>query len=134
MKENQNIEFKRNWRDEHPRTLCAFANKEQGLTEPEKDIYNEEHLRKMGLNERQIKAVLCVKERGEITISALKKLIPTVSEKTLYRDLKELVGKNLIREIGTKNRTYFGQVERKRSKMGVKLKEHKSKNKKEEEQ
>jgi len=52
----------------------------QGLPEPEfkeemggfsvrfyKDIYNEENLRKMGLNERQIKAVMYVKEKGKIT-------------------------------------------------------------------
>ncbi len=89
--------------------------KEQGLPEPEfkelgggfsvifyKNIYNKEHLGKLGLNERQIKAVLYLKERGEITTSTLKKLIPAVSEKTLYRDLKELVEKNMIREIGTK--------------------------------
>jgi ATP-dependent DNA helicase RecG len=32
-----------------------------------KDIYTEEYLRKIGLNERQIKAVTYVKEKGKIT-------------------------------------------------------------------
>ena len=32
-----------------------------------KDIYSEEKLRKMGLNERQIKAVIYVKEKEKIT-------------------------------------------------------------------
>ena len=54
--------------------------KEAGLPEPEykeelggfsvyfyKDIYTEENLRGMGLNERQIKAVIYVKEKGKVT-------------------------------------------------------------------
>jgi len=32
-----------------------------------KDIYTEENLRKMGLNEGQIRAVMYVKERGKVT-------------------------------------------------------------------
>ena len=67
-----------------------------------KDIYNEEYLRKLGLNERQIRAVMYLKEKGEITISEFKKMIPNVSEKTLYRDLKELVSKGLLVEVGEK--------------------------------
>jgi len=31
IKENQNIEFKRNWRDEYLKTLCAFANTDGGI-------------------------------------------------------------------------------------------------------
>ena len=54
------------------------AMEEAGLPEPEfkeemggfsvyfrKDIYTEEYLRKLGLNERQIKAVMYVKEKGK---------------------------------------------------------------------
>jgi len=61
--------------------------KEAGLPEPEykeemsgfsvyfyKDIYTEENLRKMGLNERQIKAVKYVKKRGKITNKERNKL------------------------------------------------------------
>lgn len=32
-----------------------------------KDIYNEEILRKMGLNKRQIKAIKYIREKGKIT-------------------------------------------------------------------
>jgi len=87
----------------------------QGMLEPEfkeemggfsvrfyKDIYTEENLRKMGLNERQIKAVLYVKEKGYITLNIFHGLISGVSEKTLYRDLQGLVEKGIFREIGEK--------------------------------
>jgi len=89
--------------------------KEAGLPEPEykeemggfsvyfyKDIYTEENLRKMGLNERQIKAVMYVKGSREITLSAYKGILPGVSEKTLYRDLQDLVDRKLLRQIGDK--------------------------------
>jgi ATP-dependent DNA helicase RecG len=67
-----------------------------------KDIYTEEYLRKMGLNERQIKAVMYVKEKGSINLSSLKTVVPGVSEKTLYRDLQNLVKKGVFTEIGEK--------------------------------
>jgi len=86
-----------------------------GLPEPEfkeefggfsvyfyKDLYTEENLRKMGLNERQIKAVMYVKQQGNITISAFENLVQDVSEKTLYRDLQDLVDKSILREVGKK--------------------------------
>jgi len=89
--------------------------REQGLPEPEyreelggfsvwlyKDIYNEENLRKMGLNERQIKAVLYVKERREISLSDMKTMFPDFTEKTLYRDLQFLVEKNVLIPKGEK--------------------------------
>ena len=68
--------------------------KEEGLPEPEykeemggfsvyfyKDIYTEENLRKMELNERQIKAVMYVKEKGKITNKEYQKICDT-SERT----------------------------------------------------
>ena len=68
-----------------------------------KDIYNEENLRKMGLNERQIKAVLYAREKGYITLSSFKKLIErTVSEKILYRDLQDMTNRGILRGIGKK--------------------------------
>jgi len=86
-----------------------------GLPEPEyreemggfsvyfyKDIYTEENLRKRGLNERQIKAVMYAKEKGSINISSFKSLVPDVSEKTLYRDLQELRNKGILTELGEK--------------------------------
>lgn len=67
-----------------------------------KDIYTEEHLRNLGLNERQIKAVMYVKRKGPINLSSLKTLVPEVSEKTLYRDLQDLVNKKVLKELGKK--------------------------------
>jgi len=89
--------------------------KAQGLPEPEfkeefggisvyfrKDIYTEEYLRKLGLNERQIKAVMYVKEKKSINLSSLKTIGFEVSKKTLYRDLQELVSKGILKELGEK--------------------------------
>ncbi|HOJ92722.1 MAG TPA: hypothetical protein PKW23_03530 [Dictyoglomaceae bacterium] len=67
-----------------------------------KDFYNPENLTKLGLNEMQIKAVMYVKEKGRITLADFKELSPNVSEKTLYRDLQELVNKSILRQIGDK--------------------------------
>jgi ATP-dependent DNA helicase RecG len=55
------------------------------------DPYTEECLRELGLNRRQVKAVLYVKETGEITLSAFKVLAHGVSDNIFYRDLQELV-------------------------------------------
>jgi ATP-dependent DNA helicase RecG len=55
-----------------------------------KDIYNAADLKLLGLNERQIKAVLYVKENGEITNSKYQK-INKVSKRTATNDLSELV-------------------------------------------
>lgn len=67
-----------------------------------KDIYTEEYLRNLGLNERQIKAVMYVKERGSINLSSFKTIVADVSDKTLYRDLQELVSKGVLKELGIK--------------------------------
>jgi ATP-dependent DNA helicase RecG len=55
-----------------------------------KDIYSEVYLKKLGLHERQIKAVLFVKENGKITNSEYQ-LLNAVSRRTATRDLNELV-------------------------------------------
>ncbi|MBA7528510.1 hypothetical protein ES705_20697 [subsurface metagenome] len=88
---------------------------EQGLPEPDfkeengvmtvtfyKDKWNEENLKKLGLNDRQIKAVAHIKENKIINLSSYKALSKNVSEKTLYRDLQDLVAKNILKEIGEK--------------------------------
>jgi len=89
--------------------------KAQGLPEPEykeeqggfsvwfyKDIYTEGNLRKMGLNERQIEMVKYMKEHKTVSLSSFKDIVSGVSEKTLYRDLQELVGRGLLKKIGEK--------------------------------
>lgn len=60
-----------------------------------KDIYNEKYLQSLDLNERQVKAVLYVKEKGKITNSDYQTL-NNVSKATATRDLTELVEKHKI--------------------------------------
>ncbi len=57
-----------------------------------KDIYNEEYLREFDLNGRQLKAVMYVKEKGEITNKIYQELFG-VSKATATRDLTELIDK-----------------------------------------
>ncbi len=64
-----------------------------------KDIYNEEHLTKTGINERQMKAVMYVKDKGKITNKEYQSL-NNVSKRTASRDLDELIKKSIIRQIG----------------------------------
>jgi len=54
-----------------------------------KDRFSEEELQKMGLNDRQIRAVLYVKERGKITNKEYQEL-NLVAKPTATRDLSEL--------------------------------------------
>lgn len=97
------------------------ACKNQGLPEPDfqnengvmkvilyKDVYTEEYLKNLGLKERQIKAVLYVKEKGKITLSEYKKLAKEdISERTLRRELKDLVDKNILKSKGEKKGRYY---------------------------
>jgi ATP-dependent DNA helicase RecG len=55
-----------------------------------KDIYNKEDLSKLGLNERQINAMLYVRKNGKITNKEYQK-INQISNRTATSDLKELV-------------------------------------------
>lgn len=90
--------------------------RQAGLPEPEfvnnrgyefkvilgRDVFTESALVKIGLNERQLKAVKHVKVNGQITIALFKGLLQNVSEKTLYRDLQDLVLKDIFKEVGEK--------------------------------
>jgi len=97
--------------------------KEAGLPEPEykeemggfsvyfyKDIYTDESLRKMGLNERQIKAVIYVKETGRITNREYQQ-ITGVKERSATIELNDLVSKNILLKFGTTGRgTYYAAI------------------------
>jgi ATP-dependent DNA helicase RecG len=66
-----------------------------------KDRFSEEELHKFGLNERQVKAVRYVKEKGRITNSEYQK-INGISKRTATSDLAELVEKYyLLKKHGT---------------------------------
>jgi ATP-dependent DNA helicase RecG len=66
-----------------------------------KNKYSGEQLQKLGLNERQIKAVLYVVEKGKITNSDYQEM-NKVSKRTSTNDLSSLVTKfNLFEKTGT---------------------------------
>ena len=72
-----------------------------------KDIYNAVDLGKLGLSDRQIKAVLYVKENGKIT-NAEYQTLNSVSKRTATNDLSELVDKyQLINNIGFGAGSYY---------------------------
>jgi ATP-dependent DNA helicase RecG len=54
-----------------------------------KDIYNEKHLKTLNLSDRQVKAILFVREKGKITNSDYQ-ILNDVSKATATRDLTEL--------------------------------------------
>jgi len=85
-----------------------------------KDIYNEEHLKKLRLNERQIKAVLYVKREGEITNKKYQE-INNVSKKTATNDLAELVRLNIFLQVGItgKGTKYVLNMNPQRGKRGI---------------
>jgi len=87
--------------------------KEANLPEPEfkeefagfslylrKDYYTEERLKEMGFNERQIKAVIYVKEKGKITNKEYQE-INGVIKKTASRDLGVLTDKRILEKVGS---------------------------------
>ena len=65
-----------------------------------KERFAIEELQKTGLNERQIKAVTYVKERGRITNKEYQE-INKISERTASREILELVKANIIEQSGT---------------------------------
>ena len=92
---------------------------EMGLPEPElierdggflvtlfKNNYTEEQLVKHGLNARQVKAVLYVKENGKITNKEYQILNKTTI-KTSFRDLEELLNLNILQKLGENRGTYY---------------------------
>ena len=95
---------------------------EAGLPEPQfeehqgfrvifrKDIYTEEYLRELGLNERQMKAVMYVKEKGKIANKEYQR-IASVKERLATIELNDLVSKNILQKFGTTGRgTYYAAI------------------------
>jgi ATP-dependent DNA helicase RecG len=86
--------------------------KEAGLPEPEykeemggfsvyfyKDIYREENLIKMGLNDRQVRSVIYAKKMGKITNKEYQELC-NVKKRQATDDLKKLEDKGVLERIG----------------------------------
>jgi len=85
-----------------------------------KDIYTEEYLRNLGLNERQIKAVMYVKERRRITNKEYQELCG-VKKRQATNDLKELENKGIFERIGTTGKgVYYTLKGQERGKTGIK--------------
>ncbi|MDR3188802.1 MAG: putative DNA binding domain-containing protein [Prevotellaceae bacterium] len=72
-----------------------------------KDMISEESLKKLGLNDRQVEALLFFKETGEITTSEYAKKY-NVTDRTARTDLNELIDlKLLMKKGGTNQSKYF---------------------------
>jgi ATP-dependent DNA helicase RecG len=93
-------------------TACTEA----GLPEPvieedqggirvtfKKDIYTEEYLRTQNINERQIKAILYVKEHGSIT-NTVYQSINNLGKSVSATELTDLVNKRFLERIGPTGR------------------------------
>jgi len=92
----------------------------QGLPEPDfkeengvmtvtfyKDRWTEENIKKLELNERQIQAVMYVKEKGKITNKEYSNLTK-VNSRTSLRDLNNLCERNVFEKTGLTGRsTYY---------------------------
>ena len=74
-------------------------------------ITTKEHLRSFGLNERQVRAVLYVREKGRIT-NAEYQQICQVSMRTASRDLAELVKKGIVEQVGRTGKGTFYTLKR----------------------
>lgn len=74
-----------------------------------KNTLTEEQLTKLGLNNRQIKAVLYVKEKGKITNADYQKLF-SVARRTATRDLTGLVEKGILRSNEAKGAGSFYEI------------------------
>jgi len=71
-----------------------------------KDNLTPEQLTKLGLNDRQIKAVLLVKEKGKITNNEYQ-ILNEISDRTALRDLEELTEKSILIKEGEKKGTSY---------------------------
>ncbi|MCC8174665.1 MAG: hypothetical protein LIO65_10025 [Odoribacter sp.] len=98
--------------------------KEAGLPEPElterdggflvtlfKNRLTEDQLVKLGLNERQLKAIQYLKENSKITNPKYLEINEGITDRTALRDLDFLIEKGLIRRVGEKKSAYYELVD-----------------------
>lgn len=71
-----------------------------------KDVYNEEYLSNLNLNERQLDAILFFKQEREIVTSVYTKRY-NINERTARRDLIELIEKAILMREGEKKYTKY---------------------------
>ena len=75
----------------------------QGLWAIERPVLKAKH----GLSARQMDALNYIFEHGRLTISEYQKLYKTIPRRTLQRDLKALLDKNLLKTEGATNRLEY---------------------------
>jgi len=63
--------------------------------------------RRLGLNERQIAALVFLTEHRRLTNRDLQDMTPDVSPETIRRDLADLVERRLLLKVGEKRGTYY---------------------------
>ena len=68
-----------------------------------KDIYKEEYLKELGLNERQVKAVMYVKEKESITNREYQN-INAIGKTYATKELQNLIKKGILYTAGIKGR------------------------------
>jgi len=67
----------------------------------------EEYLKSLGLNERQIRVVGYVREKGKITNKEFRKMFPEISNETARLDLSGLVRKKMLNKKGRKKGVFY---------------------------
>ena len=77
-----------------------------------RNIFTEEQLMKLGLNQRQIKAVQYVKEKGRITNAEYQE-INVIGKSTTIEELRNLVERKILLRIGETGRGTFYELQRK---------------------
>ena len=71
------------------------------------DPFSAARLQKMGIGERQLRLVDVMRERGSVQMADLVPIFPELSDKTLQRDLRELIERGVVRALGErKGRKY----------------------------
>ena len=93
--------------------------KKHGLPEPEievqsgginvtvfKDQFHEQHLKELGLNDRQIIAVLYIKKNGNVTNKKYRELFQ-ISNKTAYLELSDIVELGLLKKEGAGKKVHY---------------------------
>ena len=73
---------------------------EVNMSAPEPQVISAEQLEKQGFNQRQIKALQYIEEKGQITNSDYQTLY-SVKKRQASEDLRELVEKELVVKIGS---------------------------------
>ena len=72
-----------------------------------KDVFTEEYLRKLDLNERQIKGIIYIKEKAKITNKEYQKLTG-IKDRLATIELNDMVDKKVLEKFGTTGRgTYY---------------------------